>query len=128
MTLNFLIRRVLTALLTLVLSSALVFSALLIVPGDPVQLILGLNYEPAQYALLKTQNQLHRIARHDQQGAEHQCAREHERQQRGQHTADQEVQRHSVQSKARARATRGFGGGRKLPAISSLSRFQRLQR
>ena len=55
MTLNFVIRRVLTALLTLVLSSALVFSALLIVPGDPVQLILGLNYEPTQYALLKTQ-------------------------------------------------------------------------
>jgi peptide/nickel transport system permease protein len=54
-TLNFLIRRVLTALLTLALSSALVFSALLIVPGDPVQLILGLNYEPGQYALLKTQ-------------------------------------------------------------------------
>ena len=51
MTLNFLIRRVLTALLTLVLSSALVFSALLIVPGDPVQLILGLNYEPTQYAM-----------------------------------------------------------------------------
>jgi peptide/nickel transport system permease protein len=54
-TLSFLIRRVLTALITLVLSSAMVFAALLIVPGDPVQLILGLNYEPAQYAILKTQ-------------------------------------------------------------------------
>ncbi len=55
MTLSFLIRRVLTALLTLVLSSAMVFAALLIVPGDPVQLILGLNYEPAQHDLLTRQ-------------------------------------------------------------------------
>jgi peptide/nickel transport system permease protein len=54
-TLSFLVRRVVTALITLVLSSAMTFAALLIVPGDPVQLILGLNYEPQQYALLKTQ-------------------------------------------------------------------------
>jgi peptide/nickel transport system permease protein len=52
---SFVIRRVLTALLTLLLSSALTFAALLIVPGDPVQLILGLNYEPAQYAEVQRQ-------------------------------------------------------------------------
>ncbi len=40
---TFLIRRVVTALITLFLASLMVFTALLIVPGDPVQQILGLE-------------------------------------------------------------------------------------
>jgi peptide/nickel transport system permease protein len=52
---SFLIRRIATALLTLALASVMVFSALLIVPGDPVQLILGLNSDPVQYAVLQKQ-------------------------------------------------------------------------
>ncbi len=48
-------RRVLTALITLLLASVLVFFAMLLVPGDPVQLILGLNYDPNQYAVLQKQ-------------------------------------------------------------------------
>ena len=55
MTLAFLVRRVLTAFLTLLLASVLVFAALLAVPGDPVQLILGLNYDPVQYSLIQKQ-------------------------------------------------------------------------
>ena len=51
----FLVRRVLTAFLTLLLASVLVFAALLAVPGDPVQLILGLNYDPVQYSLIQKQ-------------------------------------------------------------------------
>ncbi len=55
MTLGFLLRRVLTALITLLLASVMVFFAMLLVPGDPVQLILGLNYDPNQYAVLQQQ-------------------------------------------------------------------------
>ncbi|MEY4532161.1 MAG: hypothetical protein RLZZ156_2884 [Deinococcota bacterium] len=55
MTLGFLLRRVLTALMTLLLASVMVFFAMLLVPGDPVQLILGLNYDPNQYAVLQKQ-------------------------------------------------------------------------
>ena len=55
MTLGFLLRRILTALITLLLASVLVFFAMLLVPGDPVQLILGLNYDPNQYAVLQQQ-------------------------------------------------------------------------
>jgi peptide/nickel transport system permease protein len=54
-TLGFLLRRVLTALMTLLLASVMVFFAMLLVPGDPVQLILGLNYDPNQYAVLQQQ-------------------------------------------------------------------------
>jgi peptide/nickel transport system permease protein len=45
----------LTALITVFLASALVFVALQAVPGDPVQLIIGLNNDPAQYAVLQKQ-------------------------------------------------------------------------
>ncbi len=55
MTLAFLLRRVLTAFITVFLASSMVFVALLAVPGDPVQLILGLNYDPNQYAVLQKQ-------------------------------------------------------------------------
>jgi peptide/nickel transport system permease protein len=53
--LEFLLRRLLTALITVFLASAVVFVALLAVPGDPVQLIIGLNNDPAQYASIQKQ-------------------------------------------------------------------------
>jgi peptide/nickel transport system permease protein len=54
-TVSFLVRRILTAFITLFLAAVMVFSALLIVPGDPVQLIIGLNNDPAQYKVLSQQ-------------------------------------------------------------------------
>jgi peptide/nickel transport system permease protein len=53
--LGFLLRRFFTALITVFLASAVVFVALLAVPGDPVQLIIGLNNDPAQYASIQKQ-------------------------------------------------------------------------
>jgi peptide/nickel transport system permease protein len=50
-----LLRRITTAFFTLILASFMVFGALLVVPGDPVQLILGLNYNPEQYKVLEQQ-------------------------------------------------------------------------
>jgi peptide/nickel transport system permease protein len=50
-----LLRRITTAFFTLILASMMVFGALLVVPGDPVQLILGLNYNPEQYKVLEQQ-------------------------------------------------------------------------
>ena len=44
---SFLLRRVLLALATLWLASSLVFAFLLLLPGDPVQAILGLEASPA---------------------------------------------------------------------------------
>jgi peptide/nickel transport system permease protein len=55
MTTGFLLKRLGTALLTLLLASIMVFGALLVVPGDPVQLILGLNYDPDQYQAIAKQ-------------------------------------------------------------------------
>ena len=55
MTVTFLVRRILTALITLFLAAVMVFSALLIVPGDPVQLIIGLNNDPEQHRVLSEQ-------------------------------------------------------------------------
>ena len=46
----FVLRRAATALLTLLLASVMVFGALLVVPGDPVQLILGFQTDPELYA------------------------------------------------------------------------------
>lgn len=54
-TITFLVRRILTAFITLFLAAVMVFSALLIVPGDPVQLIIGLNNDPEQYRVLSEQ-------------------------------------------------------------------------
>jgi ABC-type microcin C transport system permease subunit YejB len=51
----FIIRRVVTALITLFLASVMVFGALLIVPGDPVQLLLGLDYNEDQYKAVQKQ-------------------------------------------------------------------------
>lgn len=47
------VRRTLGAVVTLVLASLLVFSALLAVPGDPAQVILGLNASPEALEALR---------------------------------------------------------------------------
>ncbi|CAN5771072.1 ABC transporter permease [soil metagenome] len=51
--LAYLTRRLLTALVSVVLASLLVFSALLAVPGDPAALILGMNAQPEALAALR---------------------------------------------------------------------------
>ncbi len=43
---GFVVRRFLTALLTILLASVVVFSAMLAVPGDPAAIILGINATP----------------------------------------------------------------------------------
>lgn len=53
--LAFLVRRFLTALLSVVLASLVVFSALLAVPGDPAAVILGMNASPEARAALSRQ-------------------------------------------------------------------------
>ncbi len=52
--LGYLTRRFLTALVSVVLASLLVFSALLLVPGDPAVVILGMNAHPEALAALRT--------------------------------------------------------------------------
>jgi peptide/nickel transport system permease protein len=52
--LSFIIRRFFTALLSLLLASLLVFSALLAIPGDPAQVILGLDANPQALAALRS--------------------------------------------------------------------------
>lgn len=51
----FLIRRFLSALVTIFLASALVFVAILAVPGDPAEIILGINASPQALAALREQ-------------------------------------------------------------------------
>lgn len=53
--LAFLIRRFLTAIVSVILASMVVFSALLAVPGDPAAVILGLNSTAEARAALRTQ-------------------------------------------------------------------------
>lgn len=53
--LPFLVRRLASALLSIFLAAVLVSSALLVVPGDPAQVILGLNASPAALAALREQ-------------------------------------------------------------------------
>ncbi len=53
--LAFLLRRFLGALLSIFLAALLVFSALLLVPGDPAQVILGINASPQSLATLREQ-------------------------------------------------------------------------
>src|SRR5690606_20528049 len=53
--LAFLVRRFVTALISVVLASVVVFSALLAVPGDPAAVILGLNSTEQARAALRTQ-------------------------------------------------------------------------
>ena len=52
--LGFLLRRFVTALVSMVLASLVVFSALLAVPGDPAAVILGMNSTPQARAALRT--------------------------------------------------------------------------
>lgn len=53
--LAFLARRLVTALVTIFLASILVFSALLLIPGDPAEAILGINASPQALAALREQ-------------------------------------------------------------------------
>jgi peptide/nickel transport system permease protein len=50
----YLLRRSLTALVSLVLASAVVFGAVLAVPGDPAAVILGMNAAPEALAAMRT--------------------------------------------------------------------------
>jgi peptide/nickel transport system permease protein len=50
----YLVRRFLTALVSIVLASVLVFSALLAIPGDPAVVILGMNASPQALQALRT--------------------------------------------------------------------------
>lgn len=52
-------RRLVTALVTIFLSSVLVFCALLAIPGDPAQVILGMSASPTALAALREQLDLH---------------------------------------------------------------------
>ncbi len=52
--LGYTLRRFFTAAVSVVLASMLVFSALLAVPGDPAEIILGLNASPQSLAALRT--------------------------------------------------------------------------
>lgn len=51
----YLVRRALTAVVSVVLASLVVFSALLAIPGDPVEIILGLDAAPEARAALREQ-------------------------------------------------------------------------
>lgn len=53
--LSYVIRRSFTAIFSLLLASLLVFSALLAIPGDPAQVILGLDANPQALAALRSQ-------------------------------------------------------------------------
>lgn len=53
--LGFLTRRFLTAIVSVLLASVVVFSALLAVPGDPAEVILGLNASPEALTALRHQ-------------------------------------------------------------------------
>lgn len=53
--LGYLVRRFLTAMVSIILASLVVFSALLAVPGDPAEVILGMNASPEARTALRTQ-------------------------------------------------------------------------
>ena len=55
MPVTFLVRRIATAFITLFLASVMVFGALLVVPGDPVQQILGLENNRDLYLAMQKQ-------------------------------------------------------------------------
>lgn len=52
---TYIVRRFFTAVISVLLASLLVFSALLAVPGDPAEVILGLNASPSALAALRDQ-------------------------------------------------------------------------
>lgn len=51
---RYLIRRFLTTLVSIALASVVVFGAVLLVPGDPASIILGMNASPEALAALRT--------------------------------------------------------------------------
>ncbi len=51
----FFVRRLLTALVSIVLASAVVFAAVLAIPGDPAAIILGVTASPDALSALRTQ-------------------------------------------------------------------------
>ncbi len=51
----YILRRLTTALITILLAALLVFLAILAVPGDPAEVILGVNAEPEALMLLREQ-------------------------------------------------------------------------
>ncbi len=51
----FVVRRLITALVSIVLASAVVFAAVLAVPGDPAAIILGVTASPEALSALRTQ-------------------------------------------------------------------------
>lgn len=53
--LSYLVRRAVTATVSVLLASLVVFAALLAVPGDPAEIILGLDASPAARAALRSQ-------------------------------------------------------------------------
>ncbi len=53
--LGYVTRRLLASLLTIVLAASLVFFALLAIPGDPAEVILGINASPSALAALRQQ-------------------------------------------------------------------------
>jgi peptide/nickel transport system permease protein len=57
---TYVVRRSLTALVSLVLASLMVFGALLGIPGDPAQVILGIDADPAALATLRERLGLNR--------------------------------------------------------------------
>ncbi len=52
---SYILRRFVTALISIFLASLLVFAALLAVPGDPAEVILGINASPQALAALREQ-------------------------------------------------------------------------
>ncbi|MDZ7708002.1 MAG: ABC transporter permease [Trueperaceae bacterium] len=58
----YLVRRALTAVVSVVLASLVVFSALLAIPGDPAEIILGLDASPEARTALRDQLGLNRPA------------------------------------------------------------------
>jgi peptide/nickel transport system permease protein len=53
--LSYLLRRLTSALISILLAAVLVFAALLAIPGDPAEIILGLNASPQALAALRDQ-------------------------------------------------------------------------
>lgn len=60
--LAYIVRRFFTAMVSILLASLLVFAALLAVPGDPAEVILGLNASPEALRALRSQLELDRPA------------------------------------------------------------------
>ena len=58
--LNYLLRRILSLLITLVISSVVIFVSLEIIPGDPASYMLGINAQPDTIEALREELGLNR--------------------------------------------------------------------